>query len=415
MLVRKRSNLIWNISFVLWFIGEFAFVHTTFSTLGLLLFCGEGILSIFKRRTPVFPSTLIFYILFTLICVFETFWGYSVYPTNSWPYVVTLFRNILFLFCFYNYAVAVGAQMLRRVFIISACLTSVLMMGLAFANSGSISGLREIENFNPNGLSINNAFVFCWTVCTIEGKPKRREIAVCIVFLAFCFLSGTRKSLFIILLALFAFFCMRQPKKIARTLLLSAAAIYILYLALMKIPALYESLGVRIENVLTFAMGGEGDASINSREDYIELGMRYFARSPIWGNGVNCFVLLKGAFGTYSHNNYVELLFSTGIVGTVAFYLMYVCVLMKGFVRFFIEKERTPLFILGLAFLITRAITDYGEVIYYERSGLIIIVLCEVFLFLTTMKGEEKHDKLSYYLKPLPVTAPLRNDGTPRR
>lgn len=71
----------------------------------------------------------------------------------------------------------------------------------------------------------------------------------------------------------------------------------------------------------TSLSGHEKDTSTELREGYTNLAINIWLQSPLIGVGINNFAVLNTlSQGSYSHNNYAELLAGVGIVGFLLYY-----------------------------------------------------------------------------------------------
>jgi O-antigen ligase len=113
------------------------------------------------------------------------------------------------------------------------------------------------------------------------------------------------------------------------------------------------------------------EASFEGRVGYVQTGLELFAESPIVGHGMGQFASLSG-FGIYSHNNYIELLVSGGLLAICIFYSMHFLII-RNIVR---SKERwTHVFM-----LLCLLVTDVGCVTYNNKMLSVLLVV----LFLLT-------------------------------
>ena len=82
---------------------------------------------------------------------------------------------------------------------------------------------------------------------------------------------------------------------------------------------------------------------------------------------------MPGSFGVYSHNNYVELLFSVGVPGVVAYYSMYLYVLYKAISAY--KNTHDKLAIMIVAFVVCCMFADYAMVNYYVRITIFTLLM----------------------------------------
>ena len=132
--------------------------------------------------------------------------------------------------------------------------------------------------------------------------------------------------------------------------------------AIYNVPFLYDFVGHRFEDMLNAFFEEGGDRSSQIRQNMMQFGMEAFARNPILGYGPNGFANLYGTLGgelAYSHNNFVEMLVSTGLVGFVLYYGYLVKMLFTKCV----SGKQT---VFMKAMLIAMLVADMGLVSYYD-------------------------------------------------
>jgi len=119
---------------------------------------------------------------------------------------------------------------------------------------------------------------------------------------------------------------------------------------------------------------GEGEVGLSAkaRSDMIRFGWHYFLENPLGGIGIGNATAI---YGSYLHNNYIELLCCGGIIGFVIYYSRYLfllCSIIRNINICNNKKESIyPCFIL-LSILL---ILDYGRVTYYTKPSQIYFVL----------------------------------------
>ena len=236
------------------------------------------------------------------------------------------------------------------------------------------------STFEGNRLSVsNNANTFGKTAISMAGfflfwcKKKRWKRAFPIFMFALmsflALLSGSRKAILALLLYIIAYVLFEHlPKnffKVIGRLLIAAVICWIIYLCIMNIGFLYNSVGNRVESMFDFFSGDtEADGSVNTRFNMIEVAKEIFIDNPILGAGLNNFKYLT-YHGTYAHNNYYELLACLGIVGFVIYYLPLAIFLLRA-VRLW-RKDRQDA-IVPLAILTILFVSDFAAVSYFSLN-----------------------------------------------
>lgn len=365
------SKSLMNFGFLLWIITEFVFLHTIYSQLALIFFFGTVFIDALHNRLFPISKIYLIYLLFLLVCWLNIKLGYSISANDSSKLIGTLGLNFIFVFCSYYYFKNKDLSQIIDQLLIAALSISILTWVVNFSLTRSIF-FREAGGINGNGMAILNAFVISFLIITEKYKQTGKKTCM-FLLLFFCAISGTRKSFIILIIMIATFYCFRYPKRLPKYILFGSAALAVSLFLLLKVPFLYNAIGMRIEALIMYARGGEGDGSLLTRASFINLGMQYFRNSPVWGNGINCFKTLPGAYGTYSHNNYVELLFSVGLVGTICYYLIHCCTMIKGFKNY--NQTKSMGSVISIALILSCIITDYAQVGYYDRSSIVFITL----------------------------------------
>lgn len=113
---------------------------------------------------------------------------------------------------------------------------------------------------------------------------------------------------------------------------------------------------------------GELDSGSVNRQYLVELGLKVWRENPIFGIGLNCTrILVNQAIGhdAYLHNNYIELLCATGLIGFLLYYGMYIYIFKQLLI--YRECDRRY-FIFGIMWFAISLIMDLGMVSYYGKT-----------------------------------------------
>lgn len=235
------------------------------------------------------------------------------------------------------------------------------------------------EDWNSNTIGMNLAFglfsiYFLYSIGEIRTRLKKVSyLLFSVVFISTIILTGSRKALFIVAFSIVLFTVLQsQNKKLFHTTLIVLAITIFGYLSF-NIPILYEVVGLRIEGLIAGIFNlGEADASTRVRMHMITTGIEFFKESPWLGYGIDNFKQLYYEVANdfrYSHNNYVEILVSFGVIGTLLYYIGLAYVLLKTF------NSRNRYLIFAFVFVITSLIIDYGLVSYSSYLIQFFIVL----------------------------------------
>ena len=75
---------------------------------------------------------------------------------------------------------------------------------------------------------------------------------------------------------------------------------------------------------------GSGYSLVKARSEWANEAIRLFNMNPIFGVGFNHYRILS-IFGTYSHSTYLELISTTGIIGTLIYFSAYIVIIYNLF------------------------------------------------------------------------------------
>ena len=115
---------------------------------------------------------------------------------------------------------------------------------------------------------------------------------------------------------------------------------------------------------------GLGSGSTSERIFFIEKAIDGFFDSPIYGHGFKSF---EAKFTLYSHNNYLELLYSTGIIGFFLYYSIYLKIYKMVFKVDARNKFLLLFSLLSISFIDIAAVTYSTKPIQYFICVLFVI------------------------------------------
>ena len=316
---------------------------------------------------------------------------WSIYPSGAEDVISNVAYAMLLNWCFGEY-IYQGRHDIRHICTVITGVAVLLAVNF-FLNSTTEEGRRSLD-INENVLGMSAAFSFGVLLYGAkEAKWKKWPVNLLVIVVAFIgLLTGSRKSLLLMLLFVLAFLLFWKPERnmgkfLGRLFIMILVAAVVIFLVL-KVDVLYDAIGNRLEKMyLQWFLGEDVDESSISRAKMVAVGLNIFSKKPWIGFGHNAFKL-GGGYDTYSHNNYVELLCSLGILGTVLYYLPVIYFTIEAFRLW---RKGIPGAILPLSILVIQLINDIGQVSYYNYQLNIFMGLAIGYVYL--LKKEYKQGK----------------------
>lgn len=386
---RTDAEILVDFSFFIMLFTSVAFSHSFIGQAGIIFFCSVMYLFMLGRRKIHFSYYFIFSIAFILYNLFLIREGYSINAETSMKMTKTLMINWVFAFVLYSYLIIrndmervlnlfVKAAFMFTFLIVLISRGDILSTRLGINANLSIAGI--IIEYNANSIAIISAFSYVISLYTLLLYKSKGNLLYIMInlfcalwFVIIILLTGSRKGLIMVILGTALLMFLLYPEKRTKNLLISVCVLFILYSALMNVPWLYTIAGSRFETMLNAVLGKPvEEGSLMSRLYYIHLGWEYFLQRPWTGYGLDCFRYLRYAYETYSHNNYIELLFSGGIIGFVLYYMPNL-IMYKGIIS--LSRQAINVFKVGFVIFLVQQATEYASVTYFERIPLTILII----------------------------------------
>lgn len=275
---------------------------------------------LFTRKKIKFNFYLIIFLMFIVISLLSFFVALN--GNLVLQSVKTLILIFILVWALINYIDNLSqVESIMKYFVISGLAASFfILLNLDF-QAGTRVG-SELGNLNDISVILGISYLF--SLYFILYEKKKYFLLPTVILLVFIILTGSRSGLLFLLIGTLCMLYFKNRTTITakiKYLFFIIAVIFIAYLLVFKIPIFYEILGVRLENMFELLLTGDtNEASIVNRKNMIEYALLLFTEKPILGYGVDNFRVF---YGTYSHNNFVELLVGLGIIGAGTYYLIY--------------------------------------------------------------------------------------------
>ena len=241
----------------------------------------------------------------------------------------------------------------------------LLYMLVTYGPSGLMNALlseskarfgEDVTNANTVGGAFSIAAIIAWSYFTRDTKKKRIYICLFLIFFVFLLATGSRTSFFGLIVGVLTIsFYSTKPGKLFRVVFV-IIGLAILY-EIIKSFGLMPRIIARFDEALASIFGNtEFSGSARSRLEFAEYGIEKIKENPIFGYGAGQFRYYMGTErGLFysSHNNYIEVVFSYGIIGGLIWYGMYIYCIIKLW-QPYAQSENATI----IALLLMRMISD---------------------------------------------------------
>lgn len=277
---------------------------------------------IFLKYKIKFNKNILFTLPFVMIVVLSNVWAYDV--------SVSLNRSIGIVF-YYLAAVIIYILMYNKIIfaktISNAFIASIIILTITASYEYYILGYHRgaglVQNANIYGLNILYLSMILWLFT--DFKSLKGKLLILLPLLNSAIVSGSRKVLIaIIAIGLFKIFRNRISfgiKVKIKHIIIGLFLIPVMLISSMMLDFEFKEFDMSDFYALNRLIERE-DNSFSTRSSMIIEGINLSKEKPLLGYGIDNFRKVS-YFGTYSHNNFIELSVSVGIIGLIFFYYMY--------------------------------------------------------------------------------------------
>ena len=342
------------------------------------------LLAIFKLKCVLVTTFEKFFLLFIAFCAISI--PFALHPSEALDRCITLTIYFLILTSIHIY-IAKKNKLEWLIFALGFAGIALAIYNFYFYGVGNYlsalaSGKRvggEIMNVNVIGKFCSFSAIICFWYAAYKNKIWYYAPMILCTFISLG--VGSRKSLFALILGCCMLYLfkgnLRQKLKNVVMMILFLCA----FAMILQLP-IFERTAQRFEGfVAVFSSSDrvqETDHSTYLRTLLIKHGLEEFKDSPLMGVGINNahYLGIKyTGYDFYMHNNYVELLVSIGIIGTMIYYLLLLYPLIKLF-HPALNHDATA--ILLEVFLVLDLILDVGQVTYSNIDNYFLILAAHI-------------------------------------
>lgn len=267
--------------------------------------------------------------------------------------------------------------------------------GIDLAMQNAVAGIREgVEFANVNAIGRIMAIVIVINVYMLMHSSKKK-LYIGIPLPIMALISTMSRTSFIETvfgLVLLIILNGIKNKKVFNSIIkiaFSALIVFLFYLVIKDIPFL-KGVSDRMTGLINlFSGSGAVDTSAIMRQRMIQTGWTVFKNHPIAGVGIgnaHYYAFQMISKNTYLHNNYFELLASTGIIGTYLYYRIHIKLIIDLKKSHKTSDDPCMLCIVVLLMLL---LADYGCVSYYYKEIYFYFTFCYLCLDKSYRNNEE--------------------------
>ncbi len=290
------------------------------------------------KRDRIFKlnEIVISYGSFVILTLASSFWALN-FDLAAFK-AVQLFLILINVFIIYNIITKYNLQdSLMRGILLGSFINYVLVLNVIHAPFNVFDQGRAMGTLgNANSLAL--AMVISILV-SIMYLRKGKEISKIFYYFQYInmllaiymiILTASKKGILFgsVLIVIYLILTAKNPKELLKLGAMSVIVI-VVFLNVFKTDELQNSL-TRIEKRFSAFEGqmqrSSSFGSTAERIHFIELGWSHFMDKPLFGHGIDNFRVYGG---TYSHNNYIEILFGVGLVGLLLYYSIFFFLLKK--------------------------------------------------------------------------------------
>ncbi|MDY0142899.1 MAG: O-antigen ligase family protein [Bacteroidales bacterium] len=343
--------------------------RTPYNSVAFAIYGVETVLIIFyilkygKIHIDLFGVLLLGFLLIILVS--------QILNMSLLNYPRTLFLLCVFAFIFYQFLLTLNAEeklLIFRFIFIGGCLMAAFFLIYYFPDSFKF----KFEDRLGRDLSDQNDLAKHFALFTIlseyfsfksRGKKKIPYIICGLVFVYILLLTGSISNLLVLSLLTIGLIVYMAKGRRKLFAIIGIVATIIVFIILLQLPFM-AYFKTRIENMVNTITTGSGsvDYSFIDRFNLAIYGLRLFTSKPLFGYGYDQVQFYTWGKDAFSHNNFVELLASFGIIGFIIFEFLLLFPIYKCWKK---EGKEITVFLLLYLFAFQLFLIIYRKKIEY--------------------------------------------------
>lgn len=362
---------------------------------GVILLCGIIFLNCAKKHKIIWNVYLTGQVVFIIYELIFILLGYSVDSKISYSVLTTVFMNFIISIAITNCFSSREKvfEFLKGFSVIS--LITLLLIIIITKGQGQDGRLAHNmpRPFSDTGFTaIEVGMIAVWgsiSALYLYYKSKERKyLFFQVLYWIVIIWSGSRDcfafgAVAIVLLYFFSGEKKYLIERIKKGFIICLIGI-IAIISMLKVPKIYNVIGYRFIGFIN-----KTETSANSRDTMKITAENLIENNYVLGYGLSTFQTFNGSFGTWAHNNYLELMVSGGIILTVIYYIPIIII----FYKIMKKKNKDMTDLVAIVLIILRLLHDIVGVTYLSRMGNIFLIVAIAALDKQTNQERNTYEK----------------------
>lgn len=366
----------------------------------IILFIVVEFVACVSRDKIKAPVTGVLFLAFLIFCLLSILW--SAAPDRSVTRVRTLSILMLYYFALLNFLLARPHDRGRlyvalRIIVIAAFIAAIYTLVAGNWETGD-----RVDDVIGDSNQASAYLAYSIPLALYLGSkrlvPRWFAGVHVLVIISAVLVMASRTGLFVSLFGILLFFLITAQQrgivslKTLMILALFVAGVLVIFNAIMSNPVLYQIVGSRFGSIWDILNGKQSrinEGSYYTRGRLLELARQLFVSHPLAGVGINGFSYYASLTirDEFSHNNYMELLSSVGVVGCALYYSQHIVIASR------FRAMRSDELALAVTLLIQMLLFHFFVVFYYQKLEFLFlaVMFALTVVFASDVDSKESH------------------------
>ena len=361
-----------NIGFVIGLFYVIPYQSNTYANFGIAVTVALSIIEIIRHRYFK-KSTYIFFAFRIILLLY--FWCQISFSSVTSILASTVRLKEMALNLIWGYFIYRFFRFRKDKDILVLLILSTIILSIFQISLVGFDLRNDTTSFNINTLGLLCGYSAAFSLYIYFNERKVIYILVLIFCSTVVLLTGSRQALISLLIPVATILINKNRNKKLTRFIIVVVLLIVVFELLMNVPALYEIVGYRIENLFnSLESGTSSETSMANRMMHYVKAKQLIVDKPWFGYGLDSYRFLAHST-VYSHSNFMELLVSGGIIA-FALYYMPLIIMLINLVK--IKKKQLRVYML-ISMLITQILMEYFLVAYYRHFVMLLYVIFLIF------------------------------------